>query len=420
MLGGSIAGLLAAQALAHRGDEVIVIERDRLPVGPESRPGVPQAAHVHGLVSRGQQEIERLLPGFAAELVQAGAPVVDFAADVAICNPFGWSVRFPSRLKAYGASRSLLESLIRRRVLAHPSVELRSQQFAEGLTGVAGLVTGVRVRGTGGARLSPIMADLVIDATGRGSRAGHWLRELGYPALPEVVIDIQLGYASRCMRIPAGHRADWQACYIQPGAPHRPRGAMLMPIEDDRWLVTLIGIGADRPSRRKNDFLAFARSLASPIVADAIANATPTSPVYLSRSTSSRRRYIEHATAQPANFVLVGDAVCCFNPIYAQGMSTAAAAATLLGEYRETYSSRRDFAACFHRGLAKVNNWAWLLATTSDLKWPGARGPRPTSLQRSVDRYTDLVLSSATRDHKTQQALLDVLHLLRSPTSLMA
>ncbi|MEH6374735.1 hypothetical protein V7793_10435 [Streptomyces sp. KLMMK] len=323
VLGGSIAGLLAAQALADQGDEVIVVERDKLPAGPQGRPGVPQAAHVHGLVSRGQQEIERLLPGFA---------------------------------------------------------------------------------------------DLVVDATGRGSPADHWLRELEYPAAPEAVADARLGYASRCFQIPAGHRADWKACYIQPGAPHRPRGAMLMPIEGERWLVTLIGIGADRPGRDADGFLPFARSLASPVIADA----TPISPVQVSGSTSSRRRYVERAAAQPANFVRVGDAICSFNPVYAQGMSTAAAAATLLGHYRAIAGNSANLATRFHRALARVNDWAWLLATTPDLRWPGIRGPHPTPFHRAVGRYIDHVMSSATHDQKTQQALREVLHLLRSPASLIA
>jgi 2-polyprenyl-6-methoxyphenol hydroxylase-like FAD-dependent oxidoreductase len=73
VLGGSVAGLLAAAALAPRYDSIVVVERDLLPDAPVPRRGVPQASHVHGLLPSGQQAIEELLPGFTDRLVAAGA-----------------------------------------------------------------------------------------------------------------------------------------------------------------------------------------------------------------------------------------------------------------------------------------------------------------------------------------------------------
>ncbi|GAJ82402.1 hypothetical protein NBRGN_054_01070 [Nocardia brasiliensis NBRC 14402] len=414
ILGGSIAGLLAAQALAQYVDEVVVVERDRLLAGP--RPGVPQSAHLHALVHRGLREIEHLLPGFAADLVAAGAGAFDFAADAAIYNPTGWSKRFRSSLTIYGASRVLMESVLRERVRMHPRVHLRCGHAVEGLIGDARTVTGVRLHATP----APIAADLVVDATGRGSRATHWLTELGCPPVPEVVIDAHIGYASRQFEIPEHHLGDWHACYIQLAAPDRPRGAVLAPIEDNRWIVSLLGVKSHRPPTAEENFLRFARSLPTQAIADALTEATPLTPIIATHATSNRRRYFEHAHGQPTNLVHLGDAVCSLNPIYAQGMSTAAAGAALLAQCCRARPHRTDLAPRFHRRLAHINNWAWQLATTTDLSWPTTAGGPPTLIQRVTDRYAKHVFTGATDNPQVARAVLDVLHLLRPPRSLLA
>ena len=82
VLGGSMAGLLAARVLAERFTTVVVVERDRLPDAPEPRRGVPQGKHIHGLLAGGQQAFEQLLPGLTQELEADGVPVGDPLADV--------------------------------------------------------------------------------------------------------------------------------------------------------------------------------------------------------------------------------------------------------------------------------------------------------------------------------------------------
>ncbi|MFC1403069.1 MULTISPECIES: NAD(P)/FAD-dependent oxidoreductase [Streptacidiphilus] len=412
VLGGGIAGLLATSALTGHFDRITLVERDTLPTGPHTRRGTPQAAHVHGLVSRGQCEIDRLLPGFTAGLAAAGVPVIDFAADTLIRNPHGWAVRFPSTLRAYGVSRTFLEWRIRERVLALPGAELRQGQ-AVGIT-----PEGPRVAAVTLADGDALTADLVVDATGRGSRADQWLHEAGWPAARETVVDCRLGYATRQYRIPDDHRADWAACYIQPGAPHQPRGAMLMPVEDGRWFVTLIGVGDDRPGRDEQGFTAFAESLCTPLIAQAIAHAEPLTPVAVSGSTANRRRHVEELRQQPGNFIRLGDSVCAFDPVYAQGMSTAAWAASLLAHLLSRIPVDDRFPPLFHRALARQNGWAWRLATASDSRWSPA--PPPDAVQRITARYTDRVMATACHSKRTQQALLDVLHLRRPPSALLS
>ncbi|MGX1773783.1 NAD(P)/FAD-dependent oxidoreductase [Nocardia brasiliensis] len=422
VLGGSIAGLLAAAVLADHVDRVVVIERDPLNLQPCPRPGVPQGAHVHALIARGQFEIERLVPGFMASLRAAGAPVADFTADVLVRAAAGWGVRFRSDLPAVGASRPLLESVIRHHVLRRSSIDLLSPRIAAGLIVESRQVVAVRVHAHGRSRraASEIAVDFVVDATGRGSRADRWLQDHGFPPAPQRIIDAGIGYASRSYRIPVGHHADWTGCYIQPAPTMRARGAVLMPIEGDRWLVTLIGVGADRPTGRDEDFLPFAASLCSPIVAEALATAEPLSVVRVSRSTSNRRRFLERVPAQPDNFVRLGDAVCHFDPVYAQGMTTAALSAALLGRCLAEREISAGFAPFYHRKLASIIRWPWLMATTADQRWPLAQGPPPTWIQRRLAAYGDRVAAAGTVDPRIQLAFAQVFTMTRTPASLLA
>jgi 2-polyprenyl-6-methoxyphenol hydroxylase-like FAD-dependent oxidoreductase len=77
VLGGGMAGLLAARVLADHAKDVIIVESDDFAGGPVARRGVPQGNQVHGLLARGLELMESLFPGLTAELADAGAEVVD-------------------------------------------------------------------------------------------------------------------------------------------------------------------------------------------------------------------------------------------------------------------------------------------------------------------------------------------------------
>jgi 2-polyprenyl-6-methoxyphenol hydroxylase-like FAD-dependent oxidoreductase len=411
VLGAGIAGLLTARVLAEHAERVTVVEQDTLPDRPAYRRGTPQAAHLHGLVSRGRQLVEDLLPGFTDGLIEHGAPAFDFGTDVALRNPFGWGQRMQSELYSVSGSRALIEWMIHRLVAARPGITIRQRTRAIGLLGNATRVDAVLVRDAGH-RADELPAELVVDATGRGPASRRRLAELGCPPPPQQTIDPRVGYASRVYQIPAGHRASWQACYLQATLPRCPRGAALLPIEGDRWIVTLIGIGPDRPTRHEEDFLPFARSLPSPIVADTLRAAAPLGDIAVSNATSNQRRRLRPWSPQPANLILVGDAACCLNPVYAQGMTAAAMAAVLLDDCLRHGSA--DIARRYQRRLHAATDGCWTLATTAD------NGPHPSPRQRISRSYLDRVLAAGTRDARVQLAFLRVLHLLRGPNSLLA
>jgi hypothetical protein len=206
-----MAGLLAGRVLADHFDRVTIVERDRFPTAaPAPRRGVPQAQHLHILLMRGQAIVERLFPGLRDELVADGAPLVDSAGDFLWRNPAGWALRYRSGLTKLAFTRDLLDWRVRHRLAAFERVRFMEATDVTGLLpGPDGGVRGVLARSEAGD--APLEADLVVDASGRGSRAPGWLAALGYPVPEESLVDAHLGYASRLYRPPAAFRSDWRA-----------------------------------------------------------------------------------------------------------------------------------------------------------------------------------------------------------------
>jgi 2-polyprenyl-6-methoxyphenol hydroxylase-like FAD-dependent oxidoreductase len=430
VIGGSMAGMLAARVLSDHFERVTVVERDRFPEGgPTPRKGVPQARHVHALLKRGRVALERLFPGIGNELVAAGAPTLDMARDIAWLNPAGWGVRFASDLTFIAFSRDLLDWHVRRRLTADGAVRFLKGHDVTGLipdpTGTG--ISGVRVRqrdGKGADDESELRADLVVDATGRASRAPEWLEALGYPRPEETVIDAHLGDASRVYRLSAGFRADWKMAFVQAAPPDVTRGALLLPIEGDRWMLTLAGRGGDYPPTDEAGFMEFAESLRSPIIRDAIEGAEPLSAIHGFRQTANRRRHYERLGRQPHNFLVTGDAACAFNPVYAQGMTTAALGAetlqACLRERRRPDGDLTGLARLFQKRLSKVNKAPWMLATGEDFRVRGVEGGEPNAMNRFMHRYMDRLLELSTEDARVRLALLEVFNLVKPPTAILA
>jgi 2-polyprenyl-6-methoxyphenol hydroxylase-like FAD-dependent oxidoreductase len=422
VLGGSLAGLLAARVLADHFDRVTVIERDAYPETTAARKGIPQANHVHGLLVRGREILEELFPGVQDEMIAAGAPVVDIANEIAWFTPAGWGVRFPSELMVLAFTRPLLDLHVRRRLAKNPRVRILDNTDVVRLipdsktNHLAGVLICPRASETDRRVAKELRADLVLDATGRASRAPRWLQDLDYEPPEEIVIDAHLAYACRLYRIPEDFDGGWQCAYVQAAPPDQKRGAILFKVEGNRWLVTLIGRAGNTPPGDEAGFLEFARSLRVSTIFDAIRSAEPLTPIKTHRATQNRLRRYERAKNLPHNFLLLGDAVCAFNPVYGQGMTTAALAAMTLRQcLRETNAnlSRR-----FQKRLAKVNAAPWLLATGEDYRYRETVGGSPTLMTRFMHRYMDHVVQLATHSVPVRKVLLLAFNMLVPPTAL--
>ena len=427
VLGGSLAGLLAARALSDYFERVTLIERDAYSDTPEVRKGVPQGNHVHGLLLRGRQILEQFFPGLQHEMMSAGVPLVDMANDIAWFTRAGWGIRFPSELKVLAFTRPVLDLYVRRRVMQIPNIEICDR------VEVLGLLKDSQENRLSRVLVSPrsgesdrrvarrLNADLIVDAMGRASRAPRWLKDLGYEPPRETVINAHIGYASRLYRIPQNFGADWTSAYVQSAPPEAKRGGILFCVEGDRWLVTLIGGGRDYPPSDERGFLEFAESLRVPIIADAIRNAEPISPIRTHRGTENRVRHFESVKRLPDNFVVMGDAACAFNPVYGQGMTIAALGALTLEQcLRELRADGElhGFAHVFQRRLAKVNKAPWLMATGEDYRYRETEGGSPSLMTRFMHWYMDRVFELATRDVRVRSVLLQAFSMLVAPSAL--
>ena len=429
VLGGSMAGLLAARVLADHFEKVTLIERDSYPETAEPRRGTPQANHVHALLLRGRQILEQLFPGLQAEMVAAGAPLVDMADDVAWFTPAGWGVRFPSDLKILSFTRPVLDFHVRQRLGLNPRIKIMDNTHVLGLmadadpTRVAGVVVTSRSGVSDRAVARRLQADLIVDATGRASRAPHWLHDLGYPRAEETVVNAHIGYASRLYRIPENFNADWKCTFVQAAPPERKRGGILFAVEGNRWLVTLIGGGGDYPPSDESQFLEFARSLPVPTIYDAIRSAEPLAPIKTHRGTENRLRLFERVSL-PDNFIALGDSVCAFNPVYGQGMTIAALGALTLAETLSDLQKRRSavgfkgFSGRFQRRLAKVNEAPWMMATGEDFRYREVEGGSASRMTSFMHSYMDQVVQLATYNPLVRSVLLRAFSMLVPPTAL--
>lgn len=422
VIGGSIAGLLAARILADHFDRVTLIERDRLPDGPQPRKGVPQASHVHVLLARGLQVIESLLPGFSQALASDGAVPVNWGSDARTFGFAGWLPAFTGGPASLLCSRTLLEHHIRRRVLALPRVSVVQAADAVGLRADdAGRVTGLVIRSRENVLDTRVVeADLIVDASGRASKLPEWLGELGYDKPRETAVNSFLGYSSRLYRPPADFKAGWKALLVRDRDAHHARGAGIYAIEDGLWLVNLGASGKAYPPTDNDGFLGFVRALPVPDVYDALVQAQPVSAINGYRRTENRWRHYEQLKHMPDNVVALGDAACAFNPVYGQGMSIAALGAVELSQALERDDLRPGFALRFQRRLARRIKTPWMMATSEDFRTPITEGDRPSWVTRLTHRYFDRVMAAAVRDPDIHRAFMEVLQLLKPPATLFS
>lgn len=408
VVGASVAGLFAAAAAASRGISVTVLERDALPDGPQPRAGVPQGEQPHVFLFRGLLALEELLPGSRQELLGHGAVPFD-TGDLPWLAEQGWLPIGQRAFEVLSLTRPLFEHVVRRKVQGLPGVQIR------GGSKVVGLQRCDQWWEVALADGSTVLADLVVDASGRSSRLPVWLADAGVGPAPVSTVDAAVGYATR-MYAAAPFQVGAAGVVIQQ-TPARLTGGTALPVENSRWVVTAVGCAEHRPPRDAAGFVSFLQRLPDPALAELVHHAEPISDVAVHRQTANRRHHYEQVPDWPDGLLVVGDAFCAFNPIYGQGITVAACEALLL---RRAFATglAPGYARRLLRKFATVVFLPWAIAASEDLRYPTSTGSQNLP-QALLGRWTRQLSRLAIHGNQRAHAVLArVYHLMGSPALL--
>ena len=425
VLGGSIAGLMAARVLSDHADQVVIVERDDLaaldvsdaeiaadPVGAVGpRPGVPQGSQLHALLPAGRQQLDRWFPGFVDAALAAGAVTPPSGHErIYMDGKRSLTSRDLSAGRSLVSSRPFLEALVRHRVLALPNVRVITG-VVDGLTIEGGAVTAVR-HDDG---VEP--ADFVVDATGRSSRLGNWVAEAGFPKPPMQRMAIQLNYATAQFRRPPDPEVWTLISFATPAPGRRARIGGFTPIEGDRWTMLISGYADDRPSRDVDDYRRRCTEDFPAEVGQVAGSAERLSEVITYHQADSRRRDFHKVDRFPARLVAAGDAIASFNPIYGQGMTAAMLHASCLSEYLRSDPDLSCPARSYFADAKIVVDAAWQVSAMPDLALPHVNGPYPPGYR--ARRWASRLMFKASRtDAELSRALSRVTMMLAHPSSL--
>jgi 2-polyprenyl-6-methoxyphenol hydroxylase-like FAD-dependent oxidoreductase len=428
VIGGSMGGLLTARVLSKHFDRVTIIEKDRVDLRPEARPGQPQTRHLHALLATGLNVMSDYFPDLPQALVAHGAIVNDFAESMRWYSYGGYRARFKIGFNITTMSRVLLEHLVRERVLALPQIELLDRATVKQLvaTPASGDLSDAPNRRVTGVIVAPqdntgqpttLRADLVVDVTGRNSRSSQWLQDLGYLPPPESEVTVNVGYGTRIYRRDPEDPRSQTWILSTPEAPHQKRFGGMFPIEGNRWLVSIGGWHGERAPLDDLGFLEFASSLPSADIYEIISSCEPLSEIIPHKFGSSRRRHYERLKRFPAGYIVLGDAIASFNPTYGQGMTVAAIEAAELDRLLSADRSDDRLAATFFDRVAKIIEIPWQLAVGEDFRFPQTTGTKPFGVE-ILNHYVKRLHQATLRDRVVGDAFFKVMNLMTPPSTL--
>jgi 2-polyprenyl-6-methoxyphenol hydroxylase-like FAD-dependent oxidoreductase len=419
VLGASMAGLGTARALVNHFERVTLVERDALTDTSDNRKGVPQGLHAHGLLPSGYRILSDYFPRMIDRLVIDGALVADLTGDFLWYQHGGWKLRANSGLMGIVVSRPHLERKVRERVLALPRLTLLQGHDGEEpvLDRATRRVTGLAVRDRASGAVRTLEADLVVDALGRGSPSPAWLAAWGFGTVRETAVPIEVGYATAVLERRPGDLYGSTGAVIAGTAPQSTRFAAVLGAEGDRWTITLAGCLGDYPPTETAAWKAYAATLPTPEVADLVRDRVPLGPIASYRFPANRHRHYEKLKPFPEGFLVTGDAVCSFNPIYGQGMSVALSEARALDDCLA--AGDRDLARRFFAATARIVASPWAIATGEDYRYPQVEGRRPPGFGL-VSRYMERAHRAARRDPVVLRRFFEVASLLAPPPAMMA
>jgi 2-polyprenyl-6-methoxyphenol hydroxylase-like FAD-dependent oxidoreductase len=423
VIGAGMAGMPAARVLADHFDRVIVIENDTLPADASPRPGTPQSKHLHALLAGGQRALSSLFPGFEEDLVAAGAQ--KYQVSTVARYEFPGYESYPNRdlgFASFCMTRPLLESVVRKHFLATGNVTTHQRCRAQRLiTSEDGSrVIGVSCLHADGPA-EEMHADLVIDASSNGQLTLNLLAALGISAPKETTVGVDIGYSTMLFEIPQDAPTEWRAVATYPDPPRNRLGAILLPVEGNRWIVTVAGGHDCKPADGQTAFMECAQQLRTQTIYNAIRNAPQCGPAVRYGFKASRWRHFEALERLPSGLIPFGDTICRFNPIYGQGMSVAAKEACLLRDLLQAAAEDGEgFESVPGKFLGQAQpiiDAPWATAVIPDFLDPLTAGERPPDLEGAL-KFGAALRRLAYEDGEIHRLMLEVQHMIK-PRSIL-
>ncbi|CAB3755746.1 FAD-dependent oxidoreductase [Paraburkholderia solisilvae] len=422
VIGAGVSGLVAASALADHFERIVVLERDELE-GAAPRAGVPQGKHPHVLLAGGLIAVNELLPGFTRSAVQSGGHTVDAGMDAQVELPGLPALpRNPLGIHLVAMSRPRMEFVMRTRLEERRNVSLAGGGRQIAILGEpdGGAVTAVSYENRDGER-QMLSAELIVDATGRGTPTIEFLKSVGLPEPEETVIGVDVNYATALYDVPAAALPDFTTSITLAEAPEKSRCGCTVLREDGLWFVLLVSRGADKSPADEDAFVAFSQDLRTKTTYDLIKSGKRRGEIARYSFVESRRRHFNRMPAFPRGLIPLGDSVCRLNPVYGHGMTVAAKEAVVLRDVLAAHAVHDDPLAGIGRDylqrIESVIDDPWTMSSIPDLIYPGTRGQRPENLQQMLE-YQFALSNAATRDPALHKLYVETLQLIK-PASVL-
>ncbi|MED3536910.1 FAD/NAD(P)-binding protein [Bacillus toyonensis] len=416
VIGGSMAGKFAAKALSTSFKEVIILEVGDKWDGKASRKRVPQSDHPHVLLKGGEKAIEELFPTITNELIEAGSIINNFTRDLK-WHQFGlWKQPFIGEVHMIQQSRPLLEWHIQKRIDQVSNITITYKTLVNGLLvdGKLNKVCGVKVKYLETGMQEEVYADIVVDASGFGSKSMEWLREYEIEVQEEKV-RIDLFYTTRMFQLKENEELDCCNMLMSPSFPENPYGVLIQTIEDNRYFVTFSGYANEKAPQTDNEFYDFAENLSIPNVTEFLNKAEGITDIKTYKIPYQVRRRFDLVNNVPEGLLVVGDAQCRFDPVFGQGVSVAAMEAhqlQLLLQSRKQLD--KTFTQQFYKKTADIIETPWDMTTTEISRHPQLKRELTTK-QKFQLWYTKQIYRLSASDSDVYIRLVRVMNLIRSP-----
>jgi 2-polyprenyl-6-methoxyphenol hydroxylase-like FAD-dependent oxidoreductase len=418
IIGGGISGKLAARVLSDFFEEVLILERDQEAEGPFPRKGARQGEHLHALLHAGQYGLEELFPGITEKFHQSGAVKINSTKDLAWFHHGAWKLRYDGGYTTTLQTRPHLEWHMNQYIKDIPNVTVLFNKEVKDYIYQAddNRIYGVEVKDLKDGAAITLTADLIVDASGSSSISAAWFKKAGVQ-IPIEKVDIGLSYVSQMFQLTESQSRDWTIKLVYPNPPLEKIGGTISKVENNRYMVTVIGyqneIQEKEVLKSEGGFRELTKRLPKLDIYEEITSAVPLTNISVYRVPQITWKRFEKMKELPKGLLLIGDTVCRIDPVFGQGMSIAVIEALALQEvFKSNQDSFQSKITSFHKKVSRIIKPIWEMVIAEDFRYPGVTGKKPFAL--SIRQwYAKRIFLLSAQSEEVYDSFIKVMNLTR-------